>query len=57
MIPFDLNGPNFLVFYAVCGAVACLVLYLLQLQRRSHKGQSYDITLLRRASHPPAVAA
>src|SRR6185503_9567871 len=32
MNPFDLNGPNFLVFYAVCGAVACLVLYLLQLQ-------------------------
>ena len=32
MNPFDLNGPNFLVFYAVCGAVVCLVLYLLRLQ-------------------------
>ncbi len=32
MNPFDLNGPNFLVFYTVCGAVVCLVLYLLRLQ-------------------------
>jgi uncharacterized protein (TIGR04222 family) len=32
MNPFDLNGPNFLVFYAICGAVVCLILYLLRLQ-------------------------
>ena len=32
MNPFDLNGPNFLVFYTVCGAVVCFVLYLLRLQ-------------------------
>ena len=32
MNPFDLNGPNFLVFYTVCGAAVCLVLYRLRLQ-------------------------
>ena len=32
MNPFDLNGPNFLVFYGLCGAAVCLVLYLLRLQ-------------------------
>ena len=30
MNPFDLNGPNFLVFYALCGGVICLVLYRLR---------------------------
>ncbi len=31
MNPFDLNGPNFLVFYGLYGAAICLGLYLLRL--------------------------